>query len=66
MQPYQQRVVEEKKQLDERLDALQVFFAGDIFPELDISERSRLSRQSVAMQGYSDILAERIAAFCST
>ena len=63
MQPYQARVVEEKAELDEKLAKLQAFLSTPIYQALDSEERIRLQRQSSIMQEYSDILAERIAAF---
>ena len=61
--PHQQRVVDEKRELDERLKKLSEFFSNPIFHGLPEEERSRLSRQRRAMTTYSDILGERIAAF---
>lgn len=63
MQPYQQRVVEEQEELDIKRDRLRAFFGTDLYRELDPAEQSRLNRQLEAMTLYSNILAERIAAF---
>ena len=63
LEPHQQRVVDEKAELDERLDKLDVFFSGPIFTTLPEAEQQRLGRQAVAMRSYSEILSERIAAF---
>jgi hypothetical protein len=66
MQPHQERVVAEKKELDEKLAKLKVFvFDGDqkIFNTLDPQERDRLEDQYTAMKQYSYILGKRIAAF---
>lgn len=64
MQPHQQRVVDEKAQLDERLTKLNEFIAlNPIFRDLPPAEQHRLSQQSAFMWGYSNVLAERIAAF---
>ncbi len=63
MQPYQQRVVDEKNDLDSKRDRLRAFFGTDLYRELDPTEQSRLNRQLEAMTLYSNILAERIAAF---
>ena len=62
-QPHQQRVVEEKYQLDEKLEKLCEFLITDLFKTLSIDEQSRLHRQQSAMMLYSGILKERIAAF---
>jgi len=78
MQPFQQRVIEEKKELDQKIDRLVAFTKGltaqsdrvdgvsvcSIFHRLPPDEQLRLARQLDAMQNYSGILAERIAHFC--
>lgn len=64
MQPHQQRVVDEKRELDERLSSLQKFVdASPIFEGLPEDKQDRLVRQRVAMTQYSEVLGERIAAF---
>lgn len=66
MQPHQERVVAEKQELDDKLAKLKTFvFTGDreIFKSLDPRERDRLENQYTAMEKYSKILGERIAAF---
>jgi hypothetical protein len=63
MQPFQQRVVDEKKELDERLAKLNDFWNNPIFGTLPDAEKVRLEKQSLLMQSYSEILGERIAAF---
>jgi hypothetical protein len=64
MQPHQQRVVDEKKELDEKLDKLKAFIdTNPVFKTLPEDERSRLNRQFDAMAEYSNILAQRIMAF---
>ena len=63
MQPHQQRVVEEKDQLEERLGKLLVFIQGPVFGTLPEAERTRLSCQVLFMDGYLKVLEQRIAAF---
>jgi hypothetical protein len=64
MQPYQERVVEEHKQLGEKIDKLDRFVAEDeIFTALPVEEKFRLRQQLSIMLRYSSILAERIGAF---
>jgi electron transfer flavoprotein alpha/beta subunit len=63
MQPYQQRVVEEAEQLDERIDKLFAFTAGPQFRQVPEDERNRMLRQLRAMGAYSAVLHERIEAF---
>jgi hypothetical protein len=63
LEPHQERVVEEKQQLDEKIAKLAAFIGGTMFASLDDAERSRLSIQLQHMNGYSEILGQRIAAF---
>lgn len=63
MEPYQQRVVEEKKELDERLSKLWNFLDTVDFSALLVAERARMRMQAAIMENYSDILGERIEAF---
>lgn len=68
MPPHQQRVVQEKVELDVKISALFAFIesynAGiSKFAALPEPERMRLYAQHRAMVAYSCILAERIAAF---
>ena len=63
MKPYQQRVVDEKAGLDEKLKKLQQFIGSPAFVSLDREEIERLLKQETYMIGYSNILGERIAAF---
>lgn len=62
--PHQQRVVDEKAELDEKLGKLHDFIQGNpIFKTLPEDEQKRLQRQDLVMAEYSQILSERIAAF---
>jgi len=64
LQPHQQRVVDEKAELDGKITALQKFIAkSPVFDQLDEGERWRLTTQSHLMVQYSAILGARIAAF---
>lgn len=63
LQPHQQRVVDEKAELDEKLAKLKAFFDTDLFKSLDEDEQERMWRQSDHMDDYSSVLGERIAAF---
>lgn len=62
-QPHQQRVIEEKRELDERLEKLCLFSNGNTFPTLPILEQERLNTQRHLMCMLSAVLGERIAAF---
>ena len=62
--PHQQRVLDEKLELNERLSKLDAFILDNpLFMRLSGAEQERLARQSKAMAVYSGILDERIAAF---
>lgn len=68
LQPHQQRVVDEKADLDEKVAKLAAFIAtfdnpNSVFAALSEPERHRLYDQHRAMVTYSTILGERIAAF---
>ena len=61
--PHEQRVFDEKAELDARLQKLRPFLDSVVFGGLPESERYRLRRQADVMTEYSQILAQRIAAF---
>ncbi len=63
MEPYQERVVAEVKELREKHDALCGFIMTPQFDGLPDDERNRLSRQAIYMMKYAQVLDERIAAF---
>lgn len=63
MLPYQQRVIDENRELGEKLAKLLAFFQTPAFVELSEAERSRLRNQARFMDGYAAVLEERIAAF---
>ena len=64
MQPHQQRAVDEKTALDEKIAALSNFIGTNpTFGTLDSAEQGRLKEQNEIMLQYSEILGRRIAAF---
>lgn len=65
MLPHQQRVVDEKLELDRKIGKLDDFisYSNPLFSKLSEKEQQRLCRQFDVMSEYSDILAERINAF---
>lgn len=63
MEAHQQRVVDEKAELDEKLEKLIAFFDTPIYADLEYPEQARLKRQSQIMKEYSFILGARIEAF---
>lgn len=60
MEPHQQRVVEEKDELDGKLASLEQFLDSTKSAK---TRRKRLVKQALIMAQYSDVLGERIAAF---
>ena len=64
LQPHQQRVVDEKTDLDEKANALSQFIGcNPIFGTLAPAEQELLKLQNDVMWQYSTILSARIAAF---
>ena len=64
-QPYQQRMLEERFELEERIHNLEAFTQniGGVFNCLEYRERRLLLRQLACMGLYFDTLVERIEAF---
>lgn len=62
MQTFQKRVVEEKAELDARLEKLQEYLKEPTGEPTE-AELHRLRNQASVMQTYSRILRERIKAF---
>jgi hypothetical protein len=60
---HQQRVVDEKAELDERFEKLRAFIRTPTFNGVDGAEQDRLCQQVAVMGRLSDILGDRIAAF---
>ena len=63
MESYQERVVEEKQALDLKLAKLVGFCGTREFASLPTDEQRRMKRQWREMEGYSEVLGERIDAF---
>jgi septum formation inhibitor MinC len=64
LEPHQQRVVDEKKELDEKATKLSNFIGTNpIFAGIHPDEQERLKEQCEIMWQYSEILGKRIAAF---
>jgi len=64
MKDYQQRVVDEKKELDGRLAKLDDFIENaPLFGTVDPPEQYRLRKQRALMRDLSELLGDRIAAF---
>jgi hypothetical protein len=63
MEAHQERVVQEKWDLDLKVQKLEQFIDGEIHSNLVEDEKKRLAAQLHHMKEYSKILAERISAF---
>jgi hypothetical protein len=63
LQPYQERVVAERQELAQRLEALGKFIQSDAWLTVPPEEQGRLGRQHYVMGLLLGILDERIANF---
>lgn len=63
LESYQERVIAEKAELDEKIEKLRAFFTTPLYGGLDSAEQDRLSRQFGFMCSYSAVLEERVSAF---
>lgn len=62
--PHQQRVIEEEKELKNRLDKLQEFIVNsDVFKQLPPIEQNLMNQQYYHMKLYWALLQERISRF---
>jgi hypothetical protein len=62
--PHQQRVIDEKKELDEKATKLSVFIGmNPMFESIAPEEQERMKEQCEIMWQYSEVLGKRIAAF---
>lgn len=63
MQPHQQRVVDEKTELDVKRQKLGEFKNTELFASLPWQEQELLNTQAHIMTMYSAVLGERISKF---
>lgn len=64
MQPHQQRVVDEKAELDEKIAKLRIFInENPAYLQLPQAEALLMHDQISAMARYSDVLGQRISIF---
>ena len=63
LQPHQQRVVEERAELEDKLGKLQAFITGERFASVPDAEQGRLVLQHHIMTALALVLEQRIAAF---
>lgn len=63
MQPHQQRVVQEKAELDEKIEKLEAFIQSEKFKVVDSEDSFLLNQQLAYMLAYSNTLQMRIERF---
>ncbi len=64
MQEYQQRVIDEKQQVNDRAVALSLFIGtNQVFNTLPAEEQELLREQCEIMHEHSEVLGKRIALF---
>lgn len=61
MLPYQERVVAERRQLNEKIARLEAFIDGTVYPKLSETEQDLLKQQLAVMRQYRYVLALRMA-----
>jgi len=61
MSSFKERLVEEKAQLNEKIEKLEAFVASENFSKIEAVQMSLLNAQLFAMKTYSQILVERLA-----
>lgn len=62
IKPYQQRMMMELEQVNDRLNGLKDFMETAVFEELDIREKTRMRHQRQGMEKYVDSLFRRVKA----
>jgi len=60
MNDFQQRLIEEQAQLEEKLDKLDAFLMSENVKEIDDTQKALLSVQATAMNTYNQCLKERL------
>ena len=60
MDDFKQRLEAEQKELQEKLQKLNVFIGSDAFKKIDGVQKTLLNVQARAMETYNQILLERI------
>lgn len=60
---FQQRVIQEKEELDSKISKLESFIKGDTFKTLNVTDSTLLELQYLSMIQYSQILTKRIGLF---
>ena len=62
LEPHQYRLLNERADLRDRLEKLDLFIHSEAFPMVPPPERDRLTRQANHMGEYLNVLNERVAA----
>lgn len=60
MSTFQERLQIEKSDLDEKIEKLSEFLPSEKFKEIAPTQQQLLHRQIAFMQGYSDVLKDRL------
>lgn len=63
LQPHEQRVVDERNELIEKITKLHAFFTTEVFAHLQDEDQNLLEEQVQLMMNYSDVLLKRINRF---
>ena len=63
LQPHEQRVVDERTELIDKITKLHAFFRTEIFKNIQEEDQNLLEEQGQLMMNYSDVLLKRIARF---
>lgn len=63
MEAYQERVIAEQADLQDKISKLESFIEGDAFKGISPNNQSLMCAQSVHMKGYNDVLKARIRGF---
>ncbi len=61
MSTFKERLVDEKTQLNEKIEKLEAFTLSENFQKIEAVQMSLLNAQLFAMKTYSQILVERLA-----
>lgn len=61
--PHQERVINERTELADKVEKLGRFLFGSLFDSLHSDEQKRLVKQYAYMKLYLEVIDERVAAF---
>jgi hypothetical protein len=61
MSTFKERLIDEKQQLDEKIEKLKSFMRSENFQKIEAVQMSLLNAQIFAMSTYRQILTERLA-----